>query len=540
MILLFSFIFLFWIVVFWQKVGYYLYFWQLKEYRFFRVFSGLQEPFGYSILLTKSFYITLFALFVFATLGIKSIPLVFPLYLLGAISILYRIFQGELKFPRLTAKSFLLYFLILFAPLIGFFYLPFFTLEGRIAYLLLVDILTSFIVTSLVVCLKPVTYVAKQFIVMRAKVKRAKLKNLIAVGVTGSFGKTSTKEFLAHILASKSAFGEKVAHTKDHQNTEIGSARAILAMPENTQILVAEMAAYQKGDIKEISEVVKPAMGIITAIGPQHLALFGTMETIVDTKFELAKALPRGGTLIVNWDNEYIKLKVKSEKVKVNILKYSIENKKADVYADGIKENLESLEFTVHSALPQTVYGNEVFKVNLIGKHNVSNILAATTAALVLGMTLKEISEALADLASVPHTMHLHWLPDNIPVVDDSYNASVDGVRAALDYLKNWQDKKRILVMPSLIELGEKAFIYHEELGQEIAKVCDTAFITDIKYKEALWRGWKSVNENADNLHFHQDSQRLIQELKQAIDEKSVILIEGRISKEVIDFLLHR
>ncbi|MBI3335584.1 MAG: UDP-N-acetylmuramoyl-tripeptide--D-alanyl-D-alanine ligase [Candidatus Portnoybacteria bacterium] len=540
MTLLLFFLLLFWLVIVWQKTGYYLWLWQTKEYRVDRMLAQLFEPAGYKLIFTRDFYIKGLALIgiILISSPQEIIPIALLLYGLHALYILSLFFRKRIKFPQTSIKAVLLFSLSLTIQAVPPLYTAhFFNAAQTASLLMIIDIFIPVILTCLVIAFKPITYCAKQIIAVLAKKKRAQFKNLIAIGITGSFGKTSTKEFLAHILASKF----KTAYTKDHQNTEIGAARAILAMRQDTQILVAEMAAYRRGDIKEISEVVKPTMGIITAIGSQHLALFGTMEAILDTKFELAKVLPKKGVLIVNWDNEYIRFKVQGSRFKVviknsklNIVRYSLEDERAQVYADTIKESLENIEFTVH-------YRNERenFQVNLLGKHNVSNILAASAAALTLGVTLKEISEAVSKIQQIPHTMHLHWLPGNIPLIDDSYNASVDGVKAAFAYLKNWQDKKRILVMPSLIELGDKAFILHEELGQEIARVCEAAFITDIKYKEPLWRGWKSAREDANNLHFHVDPQRLIEEVGQVIDEKSVILIEGRVPKEVTDFLLH-
>lgn len=520
MILIFAFISFFWLIVLWSKTGYYVYLWQVKEYRVDRMLVQLKEPFGYSLIVSKNLLVKAFllVLFIFFMVPI-GIGLVAAVYLLDVVIIGYREIRGGNKFPTLTFKSGTIFLLSWFSMLVWS------LAGGGIISLLLLDMAVPFIVTLWVLLFKPVTYGVKQCIVQRAKSKRSQYKNLTASGITGSYGKTSAKEFLAHILAAKF----KVAKTKEHQNTEIGSARAILDMPPDTEVLVAEMAAYKKGDIAEISQVAKPTIGIITAIGPQHLALFGSLETILETKFELAAALPKGSTLIVNWDNEYIKKYLQLTSYNLQLVKYSIEDKTADVYASDIKVHPDRLEFIVHYQKEK-----ETFQVNLLGEHNVSNILAATAAALILGMNLADISLVAKTILPMPRTMHLHKGAGGIIFIDDSYNASVQGVKAALEYLELYKERKRIMVMPSLIELGEKGFIYHEELGQEIARHCDYAFITDTKFQEAFLRGWKSVRQDDANLHFQSDLKQLSKDVEAVIAEGAVVLFEGRVPHEIM------
>lgn len=528
---------IFWIIVLWQNIGYYAYVWQIKDYRFSRIAAHLREPYGYSLIFTKHLYLKIILfLALFLRTGTDSeflYVIFFIVYFFECLVIFHRAIRGKIKFPLFTAKSFLL-IIASFATAIVFAVLA----DKKLLFtqsFVAVDIASPLIVSFWVIILKPISYAAKQYIVRRAVKKRAAFTNLIAIGITGSFGKTSVKEFLAHILASKF----RVAKTHHHQNTEVGAAHAILGMRGDTEIFVAEMGAYGRGDIKEISEVVNPTMGIITAIGPQHLGLFGSLDAIVETKFELAEVLPKDGALIVNGDNQYIKRKTKNEKRKTTIqnlklLRYSVSDKNVDIWASEVKEYLEGLEFTVHC-------GNEKedFTVNLLGTYNISNILAAAAAALECRMTLREIKKAAETITPLAGTMHLKQGLGGIAIIDDSYNASVDGVKAALDYMKLYKERTRIVIMPSLIELGEKAFLYHEELGREIAQNMNYAFITDTKYREAIWRGWKSVREDDANLVFQSNPGELIKEVKQVIDKKSVILLEGRIHKEIMAFFLH-
>ncbi len=533
MIFIFASLFFLWLIVFLQRSAYYLYLWQVKEYRFDRMLAQLEEPFGLSLIAGRSFYLKLFLILLFLFFGGLYALLSLLLLLLYSAEVIltaFRAGKGNLRFPDITPKTSAMFLLIVVTPFFLASPFSYATYISFIIYLLIIDAFTFALVSFWVLFFKPFTFFAKQMIVARAKRKRNNLKNLIAVGITGSYGKTSTKEILAYILSSR----YKTAKTKEHQNTEIGSARAILDMSPDTQILVAEMAAYKKGDIEEISHIVKPDIGIITAIGPQHLALFGSMERIIETKFELARALPKNGTLIVNWDNEYIRRTFQVSSFKFQVFKCSLKDKTADIYASDIKIYPERLTFVIHHQEEK-----EKCEVNLLGKHNISNILAAAGAAITRGMTLKEIALAVKTLSPMPRTMTLRKGKKGVTFIDDTYNSSAGGIRAALEYLTVYKKERRIVIMPSIIELGEKGYVLHEELGQEMAKVCDYAFITDAKFKEAMTRGWKSIKGDEENLHFHDNPMRLAEEAEKNITEESAVLFEGRIPPQVMHYLFH-
>jgi len=517
---------IFWFLALVSKTLYYLYLWQIKEYRFDRFFALFREPKGYASVLTRPL---IFACCLFAAsfiLPLKVTGVLFLLLYMGEVLLWAKsIVRQEATIPVVTAKTFSLLLLSLASGGALFLLL----LAGPLSplqVLLVIDCMMLCVISFWVMVEKPLTFLAKRQLVWKAQKKRKALSRLVAVGITGSFGKTSTKEFLAAILAHR--FHLKT--TLKHQNTEVGASRAILAMPANTEVFVAEMAAYRKGDIAEISSVVKPTVGILTGIGSQHLALFGSQQAIVETKFELAAALPEGGTLIVNADSPLVKFKVQSSKFKVTnqnlkLITYSLHDKDAHVHASDVNETLRGLGFTVHAALPGMREAKETMHVNLLGRHSISNLLAATACALCLGMNVGDIASAMSSLKAFPRTLEPKTGPNGSLVIDDTYNASYEGVMAALHVLSLAQGKK-IVILTSLIELGKNALSAHRNLGEALARVADQIIVTDRRHEKEL-KSRKTV--------FVTDAKKILEEIdRNRLKSNDVILLEGRIPQEVV------
>lgn len=516
-----------WFLVGIHRTIYYLYLWQIKEYRFDRFVVFLQEPGGCRSVFTRSFIVTslLFCLSFFLSHGVL-LSMLFILYF-GEILLWGRsVVRQEPSYPVVTPKIVSLFALTIASIGLSFVFLSssaFFALQR----ILLLHIALPLFVPLWVLVEKPFIFFAKQYFVLRAVKKRKILGNLIAVGITGSFGKTSTKEWLASILASRF----KVIKTENHQNTEVGASKAILAMPSDNQVLVAEMAAYRKEDIAQIASVVRPTIGIITGVGSQHLALFGSQEAIVKTKFELALALPRGGTLIVNGDSPFVRHYVEKQAFQDAIARedktfivYSCE-RQADIYASDIHESLEGLTFSVHAALPGIQETTETMRTNLLGRHVISNLLGATACALFLGMKIEEIAKAVASLTPFPQTLEPKRGINGSLIIDDTYNASFEGVMAGLRVLSLAKGKK-IVILTSLIELGKKAKLTHKRLGEALATVADRIVVTDMKYHEEL---------ASKKTSFLTDPHNIVDEIGgNRLGLSDVILLEGRIPSEIV------
>lgn len=325
--------------------------------------------------------------------------------------------------------------------------------------------------------------VYKYLIIQRAKEKISTFNKLLVVGITGSYGKTSTKEFLSTLLSEKF----KVAKTPEFTNTDIGIANYIVReLKQEHEIFVVEMGAYKKGEIKAICDMVKPKIGIITGINEQHLELFGSIENTMRTKFELIESLPKIGMAIINGNNDRcLEMAKWAEKLESKTVIYNITH---DV--KNIKTFTDHLEFALIRKNK-----NYLFSVSLLGKQAIENVLAAIYAAEKLGMGLEEIQKGVSKIVSPDKTMKLITLKKDLLLVDDTFNANPDGVVAALEYMKGYSGKK-ILVLTPLIELGDKAVTIHKKIARSAEEICDEIFLTNKNFSRVFTNRTHIINKD--------------------------------------------
>lgn len=317
------------------------------------------------------------------------------------------------------------------------------------------------------------------------------MPELKVIGITGSYGKTSTKHYLTRILNEQF----NVLMTPGSYNTPMGVIRTIREMMQPyTEIFVCEMGAKNIGDIKEICDLVDPDMGIITAVGEQHLESFKTIENVQRTKFELADALPDNGVVFVNNDFPYCA----SRTVKnTGCVRYGVSNTdSADYFADNIEYSPEGTYFTLHC--PD---GNaEKFFTRLVGECNISNLIPAIAVAMRLGMPVEKIRNAVSRIEQVEHRLNLKRTPGGITIIDDAFNSNPDGSRMALDVLARMKGGLRIVVTPGMIELGDKQWEYNKVFGQHIAKSADLAIVVGKYNRDAILTGLKDGGMDEDKV----------------------------------------
>ena len=275
-----------------------------------------------------------------------------------------------------------------------------------------------------------------------AKWWRLQLKDLRVVGITGSVGKSSTKELVATVLERDYV----VLKSEGNLNNEIGLPLTLLQLEPKHQRAVLEMGMYALGEITRLAELAQPIVGVITNVGPVHLERLGSIETIAAAKAELVQALPLEGTAILNYDDE--RVRAMRDATRASVLTYGLDPK-ADLWADEIaSEGLEGIHFTLH-------YDGEEFHVQvpLLGRHSVHTSLRAAAVGLAEGMAWDHILEGLQDrraqlrLVAVPG-------PNGSMILDDSYNASPASMIAALNLLAELTGRK-IAVLGDMLELGE-------------------------------------------------------------------------------------
>ena len=305
------------------------------------------------------------------------------------------------------------------------------------------------------------------------------MPGLKVIGITGSYGKTSTKHFLTRILSEK----YEVLMTPGSFNTTLGVVRTIREyMKPYTEVFVCEMGAKQQGDIKEICELVHPSIGIVTAVGPQHLESFKSIENVQRTKFELVDSLPADGLAVVNDDFPFVASRGVNN---VECIRYAVTATGAAQYSvRNISYDNSGTTFTVCGP------GMEmILHTRLLGECNVSNLLAAIIVALRLGVSEEQIRRAIEHIEPVEHRLSVKRTPGGVTILDDAYNSNPSGSAMALDVLAAMTQGKRIVVTPGMIELGDRQQELNEEFGQHIAKSVDVAIIVGLYNRDAIVHG---------------------------------------------------
>lgn len=300
------------------------------------------------------------------------------------------------------------------------------------------------------------------------------MPDLTVIGITGSYGKTSTKNFLHALLSVR----YNVLMTPESYNTTMGVVRTVRErLKPSHEIFLAEMGAKNRGDIREICDLVSPRYGVLTSIGEQHLETFGSLDTIVQTKFELAEALPDNGTLFACGDNEHIARRLSENPPSCGITTYGLAG--GDCVATIEKVDTTGCVFTVS-------IGNEkqTFTTKLLGAHNIQNLAGCIAVAHHLGIPLSELVYPVHMLRPVEHRLQL--LPNGF--IDDAYNSNPAGFRSALDVLAQF-DAQRILVTPGMVELGERMGTLNRELGEYAASYCDYAVLVGERQAPPLKEG---------------------------------------------------
>lgn len=322
----------------------------------------------------------------------------------------------------------------------------------------------------------PIEISVNRYYINDAKKKLKERSDLLIIGVTGSFGKTSMKYYLQTLLQRK----YNVLVTPGNFNTPLGITRTIREFLKPThEVFICEMGARREGEIKEICELVHPKHGVITSIGPQHLETFFNMETIQKTKFELADSLPKDGMLFLNGDNEYIRDKaVKYE----NKILYITEGSDG-YYAKDIVVSQYGTDFTVVAPNCES----ERFQMKLIGIHNVINVIGAIAVAHRLGMTFAELKIPVRQLQPVEHRMQMR---ENgvVTIIDDAYNSNPIGSKAAVETLAMFEGL-RILITPGMVELGEQEVEYNYKFGTYAAECCDYILLIGEKRTQPIKEG---------------------------------------------------
>ena len=337
--------------------------------------------------------------------------------------------------------------------------------------------------------------------------------NIPVIAVTGSVGKTSTKDMIAAVLEEK----YKVLKSPGNLNGQIGLPLNILSY-QDEEVMVLEMGMNDFGQIKKLSLIAKPTIGVITNIGTAHIGILGSRENILKAKLEILEGMNENSSLVINADNDLLsQISLKNHP----IIKCSIE-KKADFQAEKIEVTKEKTQFEV-------LYENKKIKIDLplMGKIFVSNALLAIAVGSLLSISMLQIKHGLESLNKDQNHMKFLSLKNNITLIDDTYNSNFEAVESALKTLLKYPGKRHIAVLGDILELEEFSEEIHRKIGslQELLEL-DALFLQGNASKYIL----ESAMENQMNSHkiFYFESQEsLVEELKQMMQAGDVILLKA-------------
>ena len=347
-------------------------------------------------------------------------------------------------------------------------------------------IIANFIVLVCDIINSPFEKAVKNHFIKDAKRILASRKNLTIIGITGSYGKTSCKNYLSKLLSPK----YNVLITPASYNTPMGVVKTVREHLKNShEIFICEMGAKNVGDIKELCDIVHPHMGLITSVGPQHLESFKSIDNVIKTKFELYDAVPKDSKVYLNYDNEYIK----SVNVSNNAVSFGSQNSGATCIAKNITLSAKGTDFDIE------YNGRNIhFSTKLLGSHNVQNLAGCIAIALDLGVDEKDVVLAVKRLETVQHRLQIID-GGNITIIDDAFNANPSGTKAALQVLECF-DGLKIIVTPGMIELGQKQKELNEEFGKNCTEVCDYILLVGSRIADEVYKGVMKTDFDKEKL----------------------------------------
>lgn len=391
--------------------------------------------------------------------------------------------------------------------------------KGSLIFLILIYIffeaISPFFIIFSSILIAPLDFYLKLRVTKRAQGKLASLNNIKTVAIVGSYAKTSTKDML-YTLLWKDFYTIK---TPKSFNTPVAIATTIISsLKPITEVFIVEMDAYHPGDIKNLCKIAKPDMAIITAIAPQHLERFGTLQKLTNTQFEVANSLKQDGLLFLNSLDE--STMQSEENFNANKVFFGGEMDKFKI--EDLKQTPTHLSFKL-------ILGSDSIEVELPlkGEHNAFNFLAAATIAYKLGLPAKTIGERAKLILPTEHRLEI-TKQAKFTLIDNSYNTNPKVVISSLKLLKETgENKHKILITPGLIEQGSNSRMENKKFISLAARVADEIIIVGNSYKQFLEEGLKESNFPTNKTHFVKSTKSALELANKISPEESVVLLEN-------------
>ncbi len=357
---------------------------------------------------------------------------------------------------------------------------------------------------------------------------------LPVVAITGSNGKTTTKDLTAAVLGQKMG----VYKTPGNYNNELGVPLTILNIDKQHQIVVLEMGMRGLGQISGLTQIAPPDIGVITNVYPVHLELLGSMENIARAKLELLQGLKPKGVAIINGDDQLLRRGLAQLNFSGKIITYG-KDKSNDLWADQVEFDRDGNVRFQCSFKSQ----REQVALDIPGAHNVYNSLAALAVGLEMGITLKEGVLGLRQAQLSQMRLEIRIGANQVKIINDSYNASPASMKHALDILGIMKtDGNRVAILGDMLELGKISEPAHMQLGEQAASVCDLLICVG-KYGDLIRYGAETAGLKPEEIKVYQDVSHLLREIKKLVQPYDLILVKASRSvalEHVVEALIRR
>ena len=335
------------------------------------------------------------------------------------------------------------------------------------------------------------------------------------VAITGSAGKTSTKDIVYSVLKEK----YKAHKTIGNQNNQFGLPLTILSLDTSTEVLVLEMGMNHFGEISYLTNIAKPDIAIITNVGTAHIGYLGSRENILKAKLEILEGLNPNGTVIINNDNDLLHDWYEKNKDEIEIHTIGIENN-SELMAKEIELGEESSKFKAISNEDKTE-----IQVPVAGTHFVYNALCAMEVGRVLGIATNQIQDGIAKFELTKKRMDIRKLENGAIIINDAYNASYESMRASIEFLANHTGTRKIAVLGDMFELGEYSEELHRNVGKEVASHdIDVLICAGENSKYIIEEAQK--NKKIETFYFH-NNEEIVEKLTQELRNGDVVLVKA-------------
>lgn len=375
-----------------------------------------------------------------------------------------------------------------------------------------------------VVGILPVDLFIKQLVITRAILKIKQFPQLKIVGIAGSYGKTTTKEFIASVLSQK----YKVLKTPENINTPLGIARLILKyLTDETQVFVVEMGEFYKGDIAGICKIVKPNLAVVTGINEAHLERLHTLKETSDTIFEVVTNSRNDAPVVLNADDQNILYQYKTYCDSKQILFFGSYNQ------ERLKYKIQKVRYLpdgvgISYSLTNLTSAEKVnITTQLLGNYAIGSSMCSIVVGEILRVSASDASTAISHVTPIVHRLQPLPNKNHVLIIDDTYNGNSSGVKEAIDVLSRFTKRRKVYITPGLVETGVQSQVVHEMIGRQLAHVADLVLLVQNSVTPEIEAGLIDEGFPGKNIVYFPDAQTLFSNFSKYIKPNDVVLLQN-------------